>query len=285
MVAGRGLRDDGRRSEHGRRLRRAARPRLRRVLRARGVHGGLARVAARTADRAATSSSEASGSRRASAGSTSRSGSCSSRRPSSRAVGGIMIGLPTLRLRGDYLAIVTLGFGEIVAEVARNGDKETLGFNLTSGPPGINPIDPPGFGVWLSDPRRPARELPREVGHVRELRRASSTGRRSCLLLITIFCSIRLRDSRLGRAWIAIREDEVAAAAMGIPLMRTKTWAYALRRLLRRRRRRLVRLLQAGRLPRRLLLRDLDLHPLAWSSSAGWGTCGVSSPAPPSSRT
>jgi branched-chain amino acid transport system permease protein len=47
------------------------------------------------------------------------------------------------------------------------------------------------------------------------------------LLLITVFCSIRLRDSRLGRAWIAIREDEVAAAAMGIPLMRTKTWAYA----------------------------------------------------------
>ena len=47
------------------------------------------------------------------------------------------------------------------------------------------------------------------------------------LLLFTIFCSIRMRDSRLGRAWIAIREDEVAAAAMGIPLMRTKTWAYA----------------------------------------------------------
>ncbi len=47
------------------------------------------------------------------------------------------------------------------------------------------------------------------------------------LLVITIFCSIRLRDSRLGRAWIAIREDEVAAAAMGVPLMRTKTWAYA----------------------------------------------------------
>ena len=47
------------------------------------------------------------------------------------------------------------------------------------------------------------------------------------LLLITVFCSLRLRDSRLGRAWIAIREDEVAAAAMGIPLMRTKTWAYA----------------------------------------------------------
>src|SRR6185503_12498453 len=47
------------------------------------------------------------------------------------------------------------------------------------------------------------------------------------LLLFTIFCSVRLRDSRLGRAWIAIREDETAAAAMGVPLMRTKTWAYA----------------------------------------------------------
>ena len=73
------------------------------------------------------------------------------------------------------------------------------------------------------------------------------------LLLITIFCSIRLRDSRLGRAWIAIREDEVAAAAMGIPLMRTKTWAYAIGRVLRRRRRSLVRLVQARRLPGRLL--------------------------------
>ena len=48
------------------------------------------------------------------------------------------------------------------------------------------------------------------------------------LLLITVFCSVRLRDSRLGRAWIAIREDETAAAAMGVPLMRTKTWSYAL---------------------------------------------------------
>ena len=59
-------------------------------------------------------------------------------------------------------------------------------------------------------------------------RAGSSTGPRSLLLLFTIFCSIRLRDSRLGRAWIAIREDETAAAAMGIPLMRTKTWAYAI---------------------------------------------------------
>jgi branched-chain amino acid transport system permease protein len=142
------------------------------------------------------------------------------------AVGGVLIGLPTLRLRGDYLAIVTLGFGEIVGEVARNGSKDRLGFNLTNGPPGINPIDPPGFGAWLSHHLGlPANFLNESGAYVNfsSLVYWSAIG----LLLITIFCSIRLRDSRLGRAWIAIREDEVAAAAMGIPLMRTKTWAYA----------------------------------------------------------
>jgi branched-chain amino acid transport system permease protein len=142
------------------------------------------------------------------------------------AVGGILIGLPTLRLRGDYLAIVTLGFGEIVAQVARNGDKTGLGFNLTNGPPGINPIDPPGFGSWLSQhlglPANFIAEQGRYVNFI-SLIYWGAIG----LLLITIFCSIRLRDSRLGRAWIAIREDETAAAAMGVPLMRTKTWAYA----------------------------------------------------------
>jgi len=131
---------------------------------------------------------------------------------------GVLIGLPTLRLRGDYLAIVTLGFGEILPQVARNGDSLFgTGFNLTNGPNGITPIDSPGyFGVnyltgsgtfWTSE------------------RLFYWTG--LLLLLITVFCSMRLRDSRLGRAWIAIREDETAAAAMGVPLMRTKTWAYA----------------------------------------------------------
>ena len=142
------------------------------------------------------------------------------------AAGGVLIGLPTLRLRGDYLAIVTLGFGEIVAQVARNGDKGGLGFNLTNGPPGINPIDPPGFGSTLSDhlglPADFLMESGKYVNFV-SLFYWSAVG----LLLVTVFCSIRLRDSRLGRAWIAIREDEIAAAAMGIPLMRTKTWAYA----------------------------------------------------------
>jgi len=142
------------------------------------------------------------------------------------AVVGVIIGLPTLRLRGDYLAIVTLGFGEILPQVARNGDKDGLGFNLTNGPPGINPVDPPGFGHWLSShlglPVSYLREQGTYVNFV-SLMYWTALG----LLLITAFCSIRLRDSRLGRAWIAIREDETAAAAMGIPLMRTKTWAYA----------------------------------------------------------
>jgi branched-chain amino acid transport system permease protein len=142
------------------------------------------------------------------------------------AVAGVIIGFPTLRLRGDYLAIVTLGFGEILPQIARNGDKNSLGFNLTNGPPGINPIDPPGFGSWADKYLGLPANFVQEQGqfvNFRSLIYWSAIG----LLLITVFCSIRLRDSRLGRAWIAIREDEVAAAAMGVPLMRTKTWAYA----------------------------------------------------------
>ena len=142
------------------------------------------------------------------------------------AIVGVIIGLPTLRLRGDYLAIVTLGFGEILPQIARNGDKDGLGFNLTNGPPGINPIDPPGFGNWLSSHAGlPASYLREQGTYVNFLSLMFWTA--LGLLAITVFCSIRLRDSRLGRAWIAIREDETAAAAMGIPLMRTKTWAYA----------------------------------------------------------
>jgi branched-chain amino acid transport system permease protein len=147
------------------------------------------------------------------------------------AVVGMLIGLPTLRLRGDYLAIVTLGFGEILPQVARNGDTDGLGFNLTNGPPGINPIDPPGFGSWLSHHAGlPANYLTAQYpafGSAFDPFISLMYWTAIVLLLITIFCSIRLRDSRLGRAWVAIREDEVAAAAMGIPLMRTKTWAYA----------------------------------------------------------
>jgi branched-chain amino acid transport system permease protein len=140
------------------------------------------------------------------------------------AVGGILIGLPTLRLRGDYLAIVTLGFGEIIPQFVRNADN-LHGFDLTHGTFGISPIDAPGFGNTLHN----ALGLP-----VRYDDSFPPTPDRLFfwtvlgLLLLTVFCSWRLRDSRLGRAWIAIREDETAAGAMGIPLMRTKTWSYAI---------------------------------------------------------
>ena len=129
---------------------------------------------------------------------------------------GVVIGLPTLRLRGDYLAIVTLGFGEILPQVANNGD-DLGGFNLTNGPNGITPIDSPGFfGVNFQTGSGSFFTGPRLYFWFVLL-----------FVMITVFCSLRLRDSRLGRAWIAIREDETAAAAMGVPLMRTKTWAYA----------------------------------------------------------
>ncbi len=135
---------------------------------------------------------------------------------------GILIGLPTLRLRGDYLAIVTLGFGEIVPQFVRNGDN-IGGFNLTAGTFGINPIDSPGFSSGIAG----------AIGLPASFRDSPNSSRLFywtilVLILLTVYCCVSLRDSRLGRAWIAIREDETAAAAMGVPLMRTKTWAYAI---------------------------------------------------------
>jgi branched-chain amino acid transport system permease protein len=138
------------------------------------------------------------------------------------AIAGILIGLPTLRLRGDYLAIVTLGFGEIIPQFVRNADN-LGGFNLTAGTFGINPIDSPGFGEALNDSLGLPISFQQSFEKINLFYWSALV-----LLLFTIFCSIRLRDSRLGRAWIAIREDETAAAAMGVPLMRTKTAAYAL---------------------------------------------------------
>ncbi|MGZ4371115.1 MAG: branched-chain amino acid ABC transporter permease, partial [Gaiellaceae bacterium] len=137
------------------------------------------------------------------------------------AIVGVLIGLPTLRLRGDYLAIVTLGFGEIMPQIARNGNN-LFGFNLTNGTGGITPIDGPGFGNWLDKNLHLPSNYLNAVNFDNLFFWTSLV-----LVLLTIFTSARLRDSRLGRAWVAIREDEVAAAAMGVPLMRTKTWAYA----------------------------------------------------------
>jgi branched-chain amino acid transport system permease protein len=131
------------------------------------------------------------------------------------AVAGIIIGLPTLRLRGDYIAIVTLAFGEIIRVFAINGDDIKLPFGtdafLTAGRQGITPIDKidlPFMSQFTSLDLRPWYW--------------TALG----LVLLVLFVNIRLRDSRLGRAWIALRED-VAAASMGVPLVRTKLVAYA----------------------------------------------------------
>jgi branched-chain amino acid transport system permease protein len=139
------------------------------------------------------------------------------------AIAGIIIGWPTLRLRGDYLAIVTLGFGEIIPDIFRNGDS-IGGKNLTNGVRGITQLDRPGFGETLNDAT--GGFLPDRYSSLpSELKPWYYTILIMCL--ITIFVNLRLRDSKMGRAWIAVREDEVAASAMGVPLMRTKLWAYA----------------------------------------------------------
>jgi branched-chain amino acid transport system permease protein len=144
------------------------------------------------------------------------------------AVAGMLIGLPTLRLRGDYIAIVTLAFGEIIGRIVINGDElhykdvpvlggpiEDLlgtGADFSKGRQGITPIDKIDFpGI------EPFKSL--------DLRPWFWTA--LVLVLLVLFVNYRLRDSRLGRAWIALREDEVAAASMGVPLVKTKLLAYA----------------------------------------------------------
>jgi branched-chain amino acid transport system permease protein len=132
---------------------------------------------------------------------------------------GVIIGAPTLRLRGDYLAIVTLGFGEIIPRFFLNGN-DLGGFNLTNGTIGIKAIDSPG--------------LPFVPDSLSTWQRFGTLDLNPwyytilVLVLITIFVNVRLRDSRLGRAWVSVREDETAAAAMGINPVTTKLWAYAL---------------------------------------------------------
>jgi branched-chain amino acid transport system permease protein len=131
------------------------------------------------------------------------------------AIAGIVIGLPTLRLRGDYIAIVTLAFGEIVRVFAINGDSiHIFGSNypLTAGRQGITPIDQLDLPFL-----QPFNQLNLRPWYWTAL----------VMMLIVLFITIRVRDSRLGRAWIAIREDEVAAASMGVPLVKSKLQAYA----------------------------------------------------------
>ena len=128
------------------------------------------------------------------------------------ATAGTIIGLPTLRLRGDYIAIVTLAFGEIIRVVAISGTGiKIAGMPITAGVIGISGIDAP----WEPG-----------VGTFSELNVRPWYWTIYALVLLTVFVNIRVRDSRLGRAWIALREDEVAAVSMGIPLVRTKLYAY-----------------------------------------------------------
>jgi branched-chain amino acid transport system permease protein len=129
------------------------------------------------------------------------------------AVAGMLIGLPTLRLRGDYIAIVTLAFGEIVYRFALNGDEIKFGSQqLTNGSQGITPVDAVNFGIG-----DPFNQLNLRPWYWTILG----------MVLLVLFVNFRLRDSRQGRAWIALREDEVAAASMGVPLVKTKLMAYA----------------------------------------------------------
>ncbi len=132
------------------------------------------------------------------------------------AVAGILIGLPTLRLRGDYIAIVTLAFGEIIGTIATNGTDIHLGggMTLTAGKIGISAPDQPYFpGIGQFDSALSLRPYYWLI---------------FAILLFVVFVTLRLRNSRLGRAWVALREDEVAAVSMGIPTVRTKLLAYAI---------------------------------------------------------
>jgi branched-chain amino acid transport system permease protein len=120
---------------------------------------------------------------------------------------GILLGLPVLRVKGDYLAIVTLGFGEIIRILFNNLEKPV---NITNGAMGLSSINPPViFGYSLV--------LPNHFYYV-------VLG----ILIITIFAVRRVEHSRLGRSWKAVRENEIAAQAMGIPLVRTKLAAFAI---------------------------------------------------------
>ena len=123
------------------------------------------------------------------------------------AILGVLLGFPVLRLKGDYLAIVTLGFGEIIRLVLENWGEVTMG------PSGISSIDRPAlFGLKMGVIGSTTYMYYIMIG----------------LVVFTIFCVNRLQNSRIGRAWLALREDEIACQAMGIDKMKTKLMAFAL---------------------------------------------------------
>ena len=136
---------------------------------------------------------------------------------------GLFLGFPILRLRGDYLAIATLGFGEIVRLVLVNTE-------LTQGPRGIGNISPPTFfGLNLNSQIKPLllKAIP-SMSPALDLNKAFIFFIILALVILTIIAVFRLENSRLGRAWLALREDEVACQAMGINRTRAKLTAFAL---------------------------------------------------------
>ena len=131
---------------------------------------------------------------------------------------GVLLGAPTLKLRGDYLAIVTLGFGEIIRIFLTNLDTP---INITNGPQGVNLIDPIAIGGFSLGEAQSLLGVPVPATYLYYYLFLA-------LSLAIVFISIRLQDSRIGRAWVAIREDEVAAAAMGINTRNVKLLAFAM---------------------------------------------------------
>ena len=120
------------------------------------------------------------------------------------ALGGTLLGIPVLRMRGDYLAIVTLGFGEIIRIVLNNLDP------VTNGPRGLLRIDPPTLGGFVVN--NPARWYYLIIAGI----------------IFSIFVADRLNNSRIGRAWVAMREDQDAASVMGIHILKYKLLAFTI---------------------------------------------------------
>ncbi|WP_082783518.1 ABC transporter ATP-binding protein [Snodgrassella sp. CFCC 13594] len=135
------------------------------------------------------------------------------------AIAGIMLGTPVLKLRGDYLALVTLGFGEIIRIFMNNWGKDD--FNLTNGPRGINRIDSVSI---LGHPL----DRTIKIGDFALTKEFLYYYLFLALVIVTIFICYRLQNSRLGRAWMALREDDIAAKAMGINVRNVKLLAFAL---------------------------------------------------------
>jgi len=129
------------------------------------------------------------------------------------AIFGVILGAPTLRLRGDYLAIVTLGFGEIVPNIFLNAT------TVTNGTQGLNLIgQPPSFTIPFTN----------HVINFSATNQANWYWLMLGVVLFSLFLCLRFHDSRLGRSWVAVREDEIAASSMGVNLVRTKLWAFAM---------------------------------------------------------